>query len=92
MICLANFTIIYHREPWVGYVDPIFEHMLNMFLIVSFFQIASVGIFCNWALLGSPGLSYALLFPNHPVALISKKPNWNSKFLMKKGVPDNFSN
>ena len=58
----------------------------------SFFQIASVGIFCNWALLGSPGLSYALLFPNHPVALISKKPNWNSKFLMKKGVPDNFSN
>ena len=48
--------------------------------------------FCNWALLGSPGLSYALLIPNHPVALISKKPNWNSKFLMKKGVPDNFSN
>ena len=61
MICLANFTIIYHREPWVGYVDLIFEHMLTIFFIVSFFQIAFVDIFCNWALLGSPRLSWTLL-------------------------------
>ena len=39
--------------------------------------------FCNWALLGSPGLSWALLGLNHPMSLISMKQQGNSKFLIK---------
>ena len=61
-----------------------------MFLIVSFFPIASVGIFCNWALLGSPGLSPALLIPNHPVAY-KQETKLKFKILHEKGVSDNFS-
>ena len=39
--------------------------------------------FCNWTLLGSPGLSWALLGFNHPMSLISMKQQGHSKFLIK---------